>query len=539
MPGPIYPIWSMDVLPGDDIRVNVKAIIESLPMRAPMLGGGKATFAFYWCPWSNYYRFMDNNERSSTEDIINRKRHTYKVGYGNTTGNLTVETARDRIGAYAVQAGTILDFLGVPPGFFTITKQVNETTQQLVEATLPAEKILSYIDIVRNYYVNNQENSILRMTRSDDIVDYSPVLLSELDQLMADVRMFQDGADLTQRFSDYITASIGRVAKPGGGLFLRTYKMDLLRGIMNASVGSYKSVVNVENGQISMETIRFANKLQMEIDKIDITGGRFSEYMRSRWNVAPKNDMDRPIFLGSVASYIGNRDVVATATSSTSDAVNTAQGGIDNNGVYSRLGQQAGFSVGTVDQNRPVRLRADQYGTLMCVFSYVPYVDYSQGFELNDMKTTFADIYSPSMAQLGFQDVSRLEMSALPEFRTDNFNTGTSPITVSDMNVSVGKRVAWSEYMAGLNRNHGQFAYGQSLDYWVYNRMYTTENNIGNGSYELLAPYGPFDSTTYVKPALWNQLFDDISPRAENYRLQANFEVFAKRPIGKRLMPHL
>lgn len=537
MPGPIYPIWSMDVLPGDDIRVNVKAIIESLPMRAPMLGGGKATFAFYWCPWSNYYRFMDNNERSSTEDIINRKRHTFKVGYDHGAGaSMTGVTARELIANYAVQPGTLLDFLGLPPGFVSIITQLATETQRFEALTMPAEKLLSYIDIVRNYYVNNQESSILRMESNAEFGDYTPVLLSDLDRFMADVRMYQDGTDLTQHLSGYLSGR-GSSALPGAGLFLRTYKMDLLRGIMNSSVGSYKSVVNVENGQISMETIRFANKLQMEIDKIDITGGRFSEYMRSRWNVAPKNDMDRPIFLGSVASYIGNRDVIATATTS-SDGASPAPG-YDSDEFSSRLGQQAGFSVGTVDQNRPVRLRADQYGTLMCVFSYVPYVDYSQGVELNDMKTTFADIYSPSMAQLGFQDVSRLELSALPEFQSDDFNESTGAIRVPVMNGSVGKRVAWSEYMAGLNRNHGQFAYAQSFDYWVYNRMYTTENSISNGGLQSLKPYGPFDSTTYVKPVLWNQLFSDTSPRAENYRLQANFEVFAKRPIGKRLMPHL
>lgn len=536
MPGPIYPIWSMDVLPGDDIKVNVKAVIESLPMRAPMLGGGKATFAFYWCPWSNYYRFMDNNERSSTEDIINRKRHTFSIGYSNTGAALTVDTARDYVSSFSVRPGTLLDFLGVPPGFFSIITQLNEDTVRFSKATLPAEKVLSYVDIVRNYYVNNQENVVLQMESTDEFGDYRPVALSELDELMMFVRSLTDGSDLTNYLQVCLSGQ-GFQSKPGAGLFLRTYKMDLLRGIMNSGVGAYKSVVNVTDGQISMETIRFANKLQKEIDKIDITGGRFSEYMRSRWNVAPKNDMNRPIFLGSVASYIGNRDVVATATSSTSGSTTVDPTG--SLSTSSMLGQQAGFSVGSVDQNRPVRLRADQYGTLMCVFSYVPYVDYSQGFELNDMKTTFADIYTPSMAQLGFQDVSRLELSALPEFRSDSFNVGTSSIVVPSMTHSVGKRVAWSEYMAGLNRNHGQFAFAQSMDYWVYNRMYTTENYISNGSYLSLSPYGPFDSTTYVKPVLWNQLFADTSSRAENFRLQANFEVFAKRPIGKRLMPHL
>lgn len=337
---------------------------------------------------------------------------------------------------------------------------------------------------------------------------------------------------------------------------MRSYRMDLLRGIMNNSVGDFKAKVNVVSDTsgsfINMEDVYFANKLQQFIARIDITGGRFSDWIQTRWNIDPGIEIDRPIYLGSHSLWLNTIDVVATAS---------GQANVGSRNDSSVVGQQVGYQVGKMtvgngrDRQRPITIKSKQYGTLMCIFSIVPDVVYSQGFELNMLKTKFADIYDPAFKQLGFQDVLKGELSAMPTIDTRLSEPGSNEYvhTVRDgmLNDVVGKRIAWSEYMASLNRSHGEFAYGMTLDYWVNNRRYFYSDNgkrqlLANASgntpataeiIELLS--NEFDSTTYIYPHLWNTQFANVNITAMNYMVDVYFQIDANRALGKRLMPHL
>lgn len=555
-PGCLIPILCKDVLPGDKMRINIDSLIESLPMVAPNLQGYKASFDFYFCPWSNYYGWMDNNKRSSTQEILDMKRHTLLVP---PSSFATLSGSSSRPG---VKAGSLLDYLGVPPGFCGDYGTNTSTGPTFVGRAFPAEKFLSVLDIYRTYYVNNQEEQASFVAgRSDGARGETDVLrvnLSLLDDIFIALRNEKDGILISTLSGNAVGATaiptldtFGAVLQyihnlslttPLGGLPLRTYRMDLNRGIMSQNVGSVKSTVQVHDGGFSVDTLRLANKLQKLIDRIDISGGRFSDMMRVRWGVKPRGSLDVPDFLGSVSEFFGITDVVATA----SGVNNTADLGDRGNSV---LGQQAGFAVNRLKRNNsPISFRADQFGTLVCMFSLVPIVTYSQGIEREDLKTKFSDIYDPAYSQLGYQDVDPRELSALPSFNLGIVSDITEPLAFANgpllNGTSVGKRVAWSEYMSSLPRAHGLFAYGQELDFWANNRMYTTPElpNISNISDIGSVPgvvYGPTDYSTYINPAVQNNLFVDTSFTAQNFRLRVNFDIVARRNIGSRVMPHL
>lgn len=513
-------------------------------MVAPNLNGYKASFDFYFCPWSNYYGWMDNNTRTDASSIINERRHYYKFG-----ATASPATSVQALRGYSVKAGSLFDYLGLPPGYFGEV----QPDKSVLPGTFPAEKLLSVIDIYRNFYVNNQEGEAYfcnqSMTFNEAVAPVDSVSLEILDGIFKRLRATdtaQNVEDLDGLFTDILYYSR---TWDLGGLPLRTYRMDLNRGIMSTEVGSTKSSVSITDNGFDIDTLRFANKLQKFIDRIDLSGGRFSDMMRARWGVKPRNQFNIPDYLGSVSSFFGITDVVSTAS-----GMNTEVSDSRGNSV---LGQQAGFAVNRLSRkNSPISFRADQYGTFVCMFSLVPIVTYSQGIEREDLKLTFADVYDPAFGQLGYQDVDPRELSVFPELVLPGTVTAPSAVTTSHFSVStalvaglsVGKRVAWSEYMSALPRVHGQFAYGQEFDYWVNNRVYTRPNPAvqamaedypDDASVPFMSMLGSTDYTSYIMPDVVNNLFADIGATAQNFRLRVVFDMDVRRPIGSRIMPHL
>lgn len=591
--GTLVPCFSTDMLPGDWMRINTIATVQSMPMVAPVRGRWKVSFDYYYNPWSNIYGFMDNDTRLSTQQIVNMYRYTFHLGPAQKLDDI------DNLGFVLMQlpkvpCGGVLDFLGCPIGYVgDFSNGTNSGTVAIEGSDHPAEGFITYLDIVRNYYVNNQLDKVPYLANNNpeaitSVVSetpYNSVTLEKLDDFILSLRN-TSRKGLTETYNifklgylqDYFLYSQGNNPttstgpqtmlpsfdiKRQCGLFLTNYRMDLLRGIMSQSVGEFKAKVNVEdvNGQtpfVSMDNVYFADKLQQFINRIDITGGRFTDWIRTRWNIDPGISVDRPIYLGSHSLWLNTIDVIATASGATN------VGSRNDNSV---LGQQVGYQVGkmTDKKQRPITIKSKQYGTLMCIFRIVPDVVYSEGFELNMLKTKFADIYDPAFKQLGFQDVLKAEMSVFPTihtwYTTDSGSSLPDEYYWSVSNnitnkTSVGKRVAWSEYMGSLGRAHGEFASGMSLDYWVNNRRYYVGSSASRDTFiaslrsEVPAsiPFSEefadkfihsFDATTYVYPHLWNTPFANIDIKAMNYNVDVYFQIDANRSLGKRVMPHM
>lgn len=556
--GPLYPILAIDVLPDDWMKINTTATIESFPMIAPVMGRWKVSFDYFLEPWSNLYGFIDNNRKLSSNAVVGANRWCFQAGNELTINKSIYKGDLQEI-VLTLEHTSLLDYLGISPGFTGNTRIIGNNVV-FSKVKFPAEKLMTYWDIVRNYYVNNQEGVAYYIGRpsNPDATIYQTVRLSTLDDLfngwryhsnspMSDLMLEPTfaavddpiGAAVIMPFTTKSQRDSEGISGRKAGLALRTYRMDLLRGIMNTDVGEYKSIVSVtrqaDGGDgFDVDTLRFANKLQKFIDRIDLSGGRFSDYMRTRWNVDAGLHVDRPIYLGSHSTWLSTIDVVATAAGQS--------GNSESNNPNSQLGQQSGFIAGSLGhgKQRSITFKSKNYATLMCILSIVPEVVYSQGIEIENLKTRFIDIYDPAFNQLGYQDVSRFEMSVFPDLTTESATSiDYVDVDPADIDTSVGKRVAWSEYMSSLNRAHGDFAYGGSLDYWVLGRQYTTPDSINPGGLPVYSAYGAFDSTTYVKPDLWNGIFADTDLRADNFRVAVRFEIDANRALGKRLMPHL
>ena len=104
------------------------------------------------------------------------------------------------------------------------------------------------------------------------------------------------------------------------------------------------------------------------------------------------------------------------------------------------------------------------------------------------------------------------------------------------LNVVVGKRVAWQEYRTSVDRATGNFAIGAPLSYWTFARFY---GGVRISAPETSAAYGirlsvvpnTFSTTTYVWPRLYNYLFAQTDDSAQNFRFSGRVIYHGTRDI--------
>ena len=560
------PIMDIETIPTDSFRLKMQSLIESLPMVAPALGRWKARFKFYINPMSNVYGWMDNNERLTTEEWLKRECHYFWFQSSEVTGN---PSELDEV-PVGVQSSCLFNYLGLPLGFTGV--DYVETAGGASLRPVPtsnqfnAEGLLTYFDIVRNYCVNNQEDRFPMVTvwsQNDGAFEANKAQpqiryysLSILDMWFKYLRMQPQGCNVldpdswdvslpTSSLSDELLSFTDdlRISYrvPLGGLVCTPYLMDFNRGIMNARVGSLEARVLVDEDTMSfgVPQLQFKNKMQNLVNYLDLSGGRFGDVLSVVWRSNLKGGVDKPIFLGSRSAWIYMRDIIATATTGSAD-----------DSKASILGQQGGFAAGRTDKEKRAvcNFSFNEYGRFMCIFELIPDVDYSAGIDMQLLKLSFSDKYIPQYAQIGYQDVSNIELTAVPARRVqvladagngDDVHATYVYRYYPDSNdngapYKVGKRIAWSEYMTKIDKVFGNFGQRGTFDYWVLLRRYVYNQEFENGNDRVETNF-----TTYAYPFLFNYLFVEQDLTAQNFRLQVYFDIKAKRPFPKRSMPRL
>ena len=142
----------------------------------------------------------------------------------------------------------------------------------------------------------------------------------------------------------------------------------------------------------------------------------------------------------------------------------------------------------------------------MCITSITPRIDYSQGNDWDTELKTMDDLHKPALDGIGYQDSINGERAWWADYLNSNPEINQT---------SVGKTVAWINYMTNVNRTFGNFATGMSEEFMVLNRQYSPKiNNDGHLEIE--------DLTTYIDPVKYNYIFADTNLDAMNFWTQKN-----------------
>lgn len=464
---------------------------------------------------------------------------------------------------------SLMNYLGFPAGFDASMMTSNSAAPAgAVSRPSPSQvgvkwfnlhSFYAYHDIVRTYYSNKQskvvryyagipESSISAYKSSGSYVAYSSywranlgnksyvdIPQSIMDGLFLALRMkstedritpltqlgqLPDNNDEFSRFWYYYQELfIGGVpvyayGAEGGynntvmrfdafaGLACSQYRPDIFQSVLLPNTSSITASVSVSSGAFTIDTLRVASHYQQLIDLYDVSGGQFSHWIKSQWDCEISGHTDTPILLQSSHRILTVDDVYSTAR--------TEAG---------YVGEQSG-TINTNAGFRGIKFHSRQYGVLMAILTIVPEVDYSKGIGFQLDYTNFSDLYTPAMANLGFEPMQTSSQSVVPVNSTEiashvsNPFTGqfTFPRTDSEVHTKYGRNVHWYRYMTDYNKVYGAFTYGRSLSGWC-----------------LQKPSSDF----YLIPSDWNYMFAYQGEGAQNWFVQLFFDVQATRAIPK------
>lgn len=564
----------------DNFDVEFASKLQSNPLVAPLMGEFILRFSTFKSDLSNYYGWLDNNERVDAQKWLNRRRH-YLSGF--IIDNLTSGpgdwinlhtilpiypggqdwdglTALDVDGelykSICVRPGSVLDFIGVPPGFICphVAYELQWSDADYVASlTAPnhivADRLLVYLDVIRNYMVNNQYDSIPYLAISKDTSSGSTwvensqlvnVSLRVLDFFFKMLRMEPDGVDIGAFLSTLIDDSsllsrhevkraevqelIGWFENVAyGGMFCAQFAPDMMQNLLQ-KVGTENVQISVdpETGSFTVVDFRLKNKIQHLQEDINVAGGRPDDVNQMIWHSKGYGKLDIPALV-SVSSFdINPRNVVSTAQTS------NASGPVDLGQVASRVYND--------DYQNQFDIKCDWDAVLMTIVTLIPKVDYSEGLDKDLDALMFADDFKPQFNQLGFQDVPYYRYNALPS---------GAPTPDSDRNFvlfpdddsfveSVGKTVAFIGMRSNVNRVHGEFSHFGNAQTWVLSRTFRRVIDGSAGAYFQNLKFSP-----YVNPGDFQYPFTLNDANVDNWYLQVAFKIRAVRPISNQARPTL
>lgn len=531
-----YPIYFKKLYPHDKFDIDLATLLQSNPLITPLMGEYVLRASVYWEPDSNLYGWLDNNSKLSTDDLLTRKRHyipsemlpTY-VGTDSTSIN------------NPCFRGSLADFVGVPPvgTFFSYDGGVLNSGQP----EICADRWLTYLDIMRTYYAASQENTIpyiYNAPADPETLNIQHVVRDRIDEYFIWLRQQKDGVAVNA-FQDYGDLNLFYQHFTRGGLFCAQYEPDMLRNILY-NVDTSKISVSVADNQFTIDTLRFQNKLQRLVDRYDLSGGRFSSWLKTVWGSRSTKRMDIPQFLGTTSVIIDPNTVTATSNTFTEVPDGNDTGSVV--GEMSGQINQANYKGRNRNKNFHHYVSVDEPGTLCIIVSLVPKVDYCQGLERELTETSFSDDYKPQFAQLGYQDVPYSDYSLFPA-ASDGLPQTAAEYTGATARTVVGKQIAWMHLMSDVNRLHGEFATGGEYESYVLRRSFA---KIPDDGWQTVGAVQPrlfakdvtqVLPTYYADPRDWNYPFAYTSPTYDNFFLQVGIRIRAVRPIGKRFMPNL
>lgn len=301
---------------------------------------------------------------------------------------------------------------------------------------------------------------------------------------------------------------------PQYGLCLKTYNSDLFQNWINTEwVEGVQGVneisaVDVSDGKLSMDALNLSQKVYNMLNRIVVSGGTYRDWLETVYTGS--NYFERcetPIFEGGTSQEIVFQEIISNSASENEP-----------------LGTLAGKGVTTNKQRGGhIKIKVTEPGYIMCLTSITPRIDYSQGNDWDMDLKTMDDLHKPALDGIGYQDSLNGERA----WWADYIGEGQSI-----EKTSVGKTVAWINYMTNVNRTFGNFATGMSEEFMVLNRQYSPKIN-SNGRLDIE------DLTTYIDPVKYNYIFADTNLDAMNFWVQIKFDIRARRLISAKQIPNL
>lgn len=309
------------------------------------------------------------------------------------------------------------------------------------------------------------------------------------------------------------TGSKLRCYLPMQGLALKTYQSDLYNNWLNdewisGSNGIAEiTAIDVSEGLLKLDTLNLQQKVYNMLSRIALSGGTYYDWLEAAYGQKAMNMAETPVYQGGLSKEIVFNEIISNAESGENP-----------------LGTLAGKGVQT-DKHKGgyINVKADEHSYVMGIVSITPRIDYSQGnaWHMENL-ITMDDFHKPNLDQIGYQDLITDQMAAW-----DTKIEGTEGNRKRTF--SAGKLPAWMNYMTNVNKCFGNFADENNEMFMTLNRRYEANRETGRIK----------DLTTYIDPEKYNYIFAQLDRSAQNFWIQIDVAISARRKVSARQIPNL
>ena len=294
------------------------------------------------------------------------------------------------------------------------------------------------------------------------------------------------------------------------GLAVKTYLSDRFNNWLNTewidgTTGGINAItaVDVSDGKLTMDALILQKKIFNMLNRVAITDGTYQAWREATYGIRSATLPESPIFCGGMQSEIAFDEIVSNAATDEEP-----------------LGTLAGRGIATMYKSgRGLKIKCTEPSMIMALGSITPRIDYSQGNKWWTRLQNMDDFHKPTLDAIGFQELIAEEAAAWSTELTENYK---------EIYQSLGKQPSWIEYTTDVNETYGEFAAGMPLAFMCLNRVYEEDTNrtISNTS-------------TYIDPTIYNNIFAESRLSSQNFWVQVAFDVTARRVMSAKQIPNL
>ena len=294
------------------------------------------------------------------------------------------------------------------------------------------------------------------------------------------------------------------------GLAVKTYLSDRFNNWLNTewidgTTGGINAItaVDVADGKLTMDALILQKKIFNMLNRVAITDGTYQAWREATYGIRSATLPESPIFCGGMQSEIAFDEIVSNSATDEEP-----------------LGTLAGRGVATMYKSgRGLKIKCTEPSMIMALGSITPRIDYSQGNKWWTRLENMDDFHKPTLDAIGFQELITEEAAAWTTEITENYK---------EVYQSLGKQPSWIEYTTDVNETYGEFAAGMPLAFMCLNRVY--EESI-NGTIT--------NTSTYIDPTIYNNIFAESRLSSQNFWVQVAFDVTARRVMSAKQIPNL
>lgn len=331
--------------------------------------------------------------------------------------------------------------------------------------------------------------------------------------ILSNVRMPYGAATGTIELPNYNRTKVYKSSNAWysqAGLAVKTYLSDRFNNWLNTewidgTTGGINAItaVDVTDGKLTMDALILQKKIFNMLNRVAITDGTYQAWREATYGIRSATLPESPIFCGGMQSEIAFDEIVSNSATDEEP-----------------LGTLAGRGVATMYKSgRGLKIKCTEPSMIMALGSITPRIDYSQGNKWWTRLQNMDDFHKPTLDAIGFQELITEEAAAWNTETTENYEHIYS---------SLGKQPSWIEYTTDVNETYGEFAAGMPLAFMCLNRVYEEGEN---GSIK--------NSSTYIDPTIYNNIFAESRLSSQNFWVQVAFDVTARRVMSAKQIPNL